>query len=104
MFGGIQSSPFDAAFIRSIADLCRGMGIAVCIEGIETQEQQAILKDIPVNLWQGFLFGRPMPADELETFVDQGKDASQTGVRAACGRAPFAELLKSAKQYKGVEQ
>ena len=35
-------------------------------EGVETQDQLQYLMDLKVDVVQGYLFGRPMPATEFE--------------------------------------
>ena len=34
-------------------------------EGVETQEQRDMLASLGCHTWQGYLFGRPGPADAL---------------------------------------
>ena len=43
-------------------------------EGIETQRQLAALRELGCHLGQGFLFARPLPADEADLFL-RGADA-----------------------------
>ncbi|MBC8531351.1 EAL domain-containing protein [Christensenellaceae bacterium NSJ-53] len=61
----IRSSTFDATFIRFIVELCHDVGIKVCLEGVETQEEYDIVRPMNLDFIQGFLFGRPMPEEEL---------------------------------------
>ena len=63
---GIQSSAFDNAFLRLVVELCGVLSIETCLEGVETQEELFAVKSMPLNFLQGFLFGRPLPADEFE--------------------------------------
>ncbi|MEO8643884.1 EAL domain-containing protein [Pseudomonas sp.] len=41
-------------------------------EGVETTEQAQILRELNVDLLQGFLYARPMPAEQLETLLNMG--------------------------------
>jgi EAL domain-containing protein (putative c-di-GMP-specific phosphodiesterase class I) len=41
----------------------------VLAEGVETEEQAALLRDYGCDLYQGFLFSRPVPADEVRRFL-----------------------------------
>lgn len=78
----ILDSTFDATFIRFIVELCHTVGIRVCLEGIETREEYAAVSGMGLDLIQGFLFGRPHPADEFERrFLAEGGEG---GEAAAC--------------------
>lgn len=45
------------------------LGFETIAEGVETQEQYEYLKDIGCDVIQGFLLGRPMPAEEIENLL-----------------------------------
>ena len=52
--------------INHIIDMAHNINVTVCIEGIENvEEQDKICKLLPDTM-QGYLFGRPAPADEFE--------------------------------------
>lgn len=51
------------ALVRSIAAMCRDLGLTVTIEGVETEEQLMTLADhVSLDQVQGFLFGSSLPA------------------------------------------
>lgn len=50
---------------RLIVELGRDLGVEVLAEGIETESQAALLWQLGCSLGQGFLFGRPQPAESL---------------------------------------
>ena len=52
--------------VESIVDICRKVQIQVVAEGIETEDQLAVLRECGVDLAQGFLLGRPIPIEEYE--------------------------------------
>lgn len=64
----IQVSDTSRKIIRSILDLCRNLELDCIIEGVETEAQLDILRDLGVGLAQGYLFGKPMPAHSILTF------------------------------------
>lgn len=77
---GILTSTFDATFIRFIVELCHDVGIRVCLEGVETAEEYALLRSMQPDYIQGFYFGRPMPAADFEghfLFEKTGKDVKK---------------------------
>ena len=51
--------------VRTIIELARVLGMNVVAEGIETQEQYALLRDLGCRYGQGFLFARPMSAEAV---------------------------------------
>lgn len=60
----------NRAFLRSIAQLCDGLGIQTIGECIEVDEQEQFLSSIGIGYGQGWLYGKPMPVDEaLTTFL-----------------------------------
>jgi EAL domain-containing protein (putative c-di-GMP-specific phosphodiesterase class I) len=54
-----------AAVIASVLTLARALDIATTAEGVETEEQLELLRAAGVNSAQGYLLGRPVPAEEL---------------------------------------
>jgi EAL domain-containing protein (putative c-di-GMP-specific phosphodiesterase class I) len=52
-------TPKNVEIIRSILALGRGLGIGVIAEGIETDEEDALMRALDCQFGQGFLFGRP---------------------------------------------
>jgi EAL domain-containing protein (putative c-di-GMP-specific phosphodiesterase class I) len=58
-------NPNDAAIARTIVTLAQSLDLAVIAEGVETEEQRAMLESFGCHVWQGFLFSRPVPADEM---------------------------------------
>lgn len=73
----IRSSSFDATFIKFIVELCHGVDIDVCLEGVELEEEYRIVKGLNLNFIQGYLFGKPCPKELFEhTYLDSiGHDA-----------------------------
>ncbi len=62
---GVIADPGDAAIVRAVLTLGRSLGLGVIAEGIETEQQRAALRRFGCREGQGYLFGRPMPAEEL---------------------------------------
>jgi EAL domain-containing protein (putative c-di-GMP-specific phosphodiesterase class I) len=54
----------DAAITTAIIQLGHALGLRVVAEGVETNEQRDLLLALGCDEMQGFLFARPMPADE----------------------------------------
>ena len=62
---GVDHNPQDAAIARSIISLGNELDMVVVAEGVETVEQQTALESLGCSIGQGFLYGRPVPADEV---------------------------------------
>lgn len=56
-------------FIQSMIKLIRGLGFHVVCEGIETEEQLRILKEVGCEEAQGFWFAKPMPVEDFERLM-----------------------------------
>jgi len=61
----ITLSSQSLAIVRAMITMCRGLGIGVIAEGVETQEQLEILRKLQCDEYQGYLFSRPVPAEEI---------------------------------------
>ena len=55
----------DAAIVAAIVSLGRNMNRRIVAEGVETIGQARALRNQDCHLMQGFLFSRPVPADEM---------------------------------------
>ena len=66
---GCVSDSADRAILSSIITLAQGMNLRVIAEGVETEEQLAILTGNSCDGIQGFLFCRPLPAETLTEFL-----------------------------------
>ena len=61
---GIESDPMKEAMASALKGLADRLGAMSLAEGIETEEELNLLRDVGVQAGQGYLFGRPEPVGE----------------------------------------
>jgi diguanylate cyclase (GGDEF)-like protein len=66
---GLDGGSGSATLARAIVELAQSLGMFVIGEGVERPAQLAALAALDCDFAQGFLLGRPMPADEVETLL-----------------------------------
>ncbi|HUG86626.1 MAG TPA: EAL domain-containing protein [Euzebya sp.] len=59
----------SAQVLRGMIELCRGLGLEVVCEGVETSHQRGGVIQAGCHRWQGFLGSRPLPALELASVL-----------------------------------
>ena len=75
----------DATIVRTIVDMAHTLGFTVIAEGVELDSQASFLRALGCEQAQGFLFARPMPADEFSALI-----AARMGATAGVRRRPRA--------------
>ena len=77
----LDSGPRHRELLRVVVMLGHTLGLLVIGEGVESEGQLAVLRDVGCDLVQGFLLGMPMPAAELRrTFGGSGLDGKTSPV------------------------
>ena len=66
---GIPENGDNLALVRTVIALARGLGLTVVAEGVETRVQHDALLAEGCLQGQGFLYGKPMPADAIESML-----------------------------------
>jgi EAL domain-containing protein (putative c-di-GMP-specific phosphodiesterase class I) len=62
-------SNITASIVKTIVDMGHNLNISLIAEGIETEEQLMILKQMKCNMGQGYLFSKPVPAMNITKYV-----------------------------------
>ncbi len=92
----VQTIKIDQAFVAKLSDsdannrvveaivaLGKAMKLEVVAEGVETDRQYAIVRRLGCDLVQGFFVARPMPAEQLLTWVNGYEDTQSVKKRSA---------------------
>jgi EAL domain-containing protein (putative c-di-GMP-specific phosphodiesterase class I) len=61
----INTDVNDAAIVSAIVAICQSLNLEVVAEGVENQSQLQFLFDKGCYLYQGYLFGKPVPIEEF---------------------------------------
>jgi diguanylate cyclase (GGDEF)-like protein/PAS domain S-box-containing protein len=61
----------SGAIAQTIISLGRTMGLSVIAEGVENEEQRALLESFGCRFFQGYLFSRPLPVDAFERLLTE---------------------------------
>jgi len=67
--GDLHSKETGQEIIQAIIKLARDLNMKTIAEGVENQNQLAVLVDLGCDFWQGYLFSKPMPAQDIEKII-----------------------------------
>ena len=73
----IVSNGDDAAIVQAVITLGHTLNLRVIAEGVESPEQLAFLRDNQCDEMQGYLFGKPVPAEEFGKLLESGRTLPQ---------------------------
>jgi diguanylate cyclase (GGDEF)-like protein/PAS domain S-box-containing protein len=79
----------SAAIVEAIIAMARTLGLEVIAEGVETENQRVFLERHGCRLFQGYLFSRPVSAEQLEDHLADGR-----GRLGPAGPLRIANLLE----------
>ncbi|MFZ5426392.1 MAG: EAL domain-containing response regulator [Thermodesulfobacteriota bacterium] len=66
----IDATGGHAEIVRAIVGLGRNLGLELIAEGVETEAQLAVIRTLGCQYAQGYLFSRPCPAPDIETYLE----------------------------------
>lgn len=82
-------TPQSAAVVTAIIALARSLGLSVVAEGVENLRQMEVLHRLGCGVMQGYLFSRPLPPDDIESWLQQ---------TVVPRKAPWIAALEAADQ------
>jgi diguanylate cyclase (GGDEF)-like protein/PAS domain S-box-containing protein len=62
---GMNCNTDDRAIVKATIDMAHAVGLTVVAEGVETREQEQLLREFGCDRAQGYLYARPQPADAI---------------------------------------
>jgi diguanylate cyclase (GGDEF)-like protein len=81
----LDQSANAGVIIQAIIALGRALNLSILVEGIETEEQRALVRLAGCDEMQGYLFARPAPREEIDRMVAAGKLPGAGGATRAAG-------------------
>ncbi|MBF0270430.1 MAG: EAL domain-containing protein [Alphaproteobacteria bacterium] len=74
---GIGTNPDCGVIVSTLCRMSKSLNLSLVAEGVETQDQRNALRALGCDSIQGYLFYRPMPADELLTAAANSRRAKE---------------------------
>jgi len=65
----LHAPQFALALVEAITHVAKHLDLAIVAEGIETEAQRQVLRDLGCHLGQGYLFSKPLPPAEMRPFL-----------------------------------
>ncbi len=62
----LAADAYSQSFVKMVAELAETLGVKICVEGIETSAQYAVVQKMKVKYIQGYYFDRPMKQADFE--------------------------------------
>ncbi|WP_284734546.1 putative bifunctional diguanylate cyclase/phosphodiesterase [Sphingosinicella terrae] len=100
--GAAMRGSRNAAIIRAIVTLAESLGMDTTAEGAETHDELALIRELGCSHIQGYIFGRPMIAEEALKLAADNETVAADGFQF--NRPPRQGLLKVATlQWNGMQ-
>ena len=72
----------DRIIVRSTIELAHSLGLSVVAEGVETEASRRLLATMGCDVLQGYLISRPMPSDQIISWLGHYRNGDTTARRA----------------------
>ena len=84
----LTASEDARAVVRAIVQLAHALRMEVVAEGVETEEQLRVLRELGCDVLQGFHIARPMPADAVPAWMSTRESARREGMDSSFDALP----------------
>ncbi len=98
----IQHNTYDSFIVETIINMAKNLGQSVIAEGVEVQQQQALLQAMGCRLFQGYLYSRPLPLVEFEDSLHRGMAAPAIAGPALLSGLPVKKQARSRSKPLGL--
>ena len=76
----LANGPQDAAIVNAIIQMAKSLHLTTNAEGVEDEATRTLLTEMGCDLAQGYLFARPMTADQFGVYISQTLRAPKTAL------------------------
>ena len=94
---GLGADADDTAIVASTISLAHSVGLRAVAEGVETDEQRALLEQMGCDFAQGYLFSGPLGAHQLHAWLQARRDSAGG---SAGGEASLAQERDQAGEHR----
>jgi len=68
---GMSDRPENLAIVRTVVNLARSLDLSVVVEGIETQQQLCVVREMGCEFGQGWLFAKAMAVSDVDQVLER---------------------------------
>ena len=83
----LSSSKDTYSIVKAVIKLCHILSLEVIAEGVETEEQHTILKQLGCNYFQGYYFDKPMEVAAFTQLINKSESAEE------CEKSPHLKVV-----------
>ena len=97
----IESNSHNAAIVRAVISLAKSLALPVLAEGVETEQQLAVLRQDGCDQVQGYFIGKPLPVETYASLVHAEPRPMVADERVGETRQIVEPVLASPKRHRG---
>ena len=97
--GASDPNSRNAALIRAMVGLASDLQMTTTAEGVETQDELLLVRKLGCSLVQGYIFGKPMPAEEAFKLASSNSSVAPDGFKRA--RETRVRTIRAAVVHHG---
>jgi diguanylate cyclase (GGDEF)-like protein len=104
---GVDRDPIKLQFLKSIQSIAQSCGTHVIAEGVETEAELKVVKDLGIALGQGYFIARPSPTPPLFASTETGRILNASSISifpdASCPACPPSAQTTAQKLLTYIE-
>ena len=97
-----QNERKGVSILESIVNMTRILGLPVIVEGVENEHQAVFLRGLGCQYMQGYLYYRPMPAEQFENLIADEEMVDHRGIRFSANQQLHTREFMDENVYSDV--